>query len=635
MTWIWIVMLAAIVGNGLRLRNRVQALAVVSAPPPSEKSPDTASEKTDSSEPYAVLTTHGVSLTEPAQKTAIEAARARELDVLDLIPSDLAVDRSLLFIRAIDPVTYTKDPLAAGRGAGHAIVVKRSVLERAQLSADETIAPKQFSDITTKLKAYAPRSAGVAVAPGLRALPASSTDALKFWCAVYGESTGIVIGLHGVEYALFALGLWLAPVWALLALLAYQLQPLVIFGGSALQPADLARQPFQRIFRAIESSWRMWDAKRALARETTPEARDEQELQEQNRRDYEQRIASGLDAFFEPRRESCPLCESSDLELRLVTPDLFHHKPGTFRLDRCRGCGHVFQNPRLSFEGLDFYYKDFYSGAFDAPMEIAFQSGADGYRARAEALRGHAIPRRWLDVGTGHAHFCLFAKEIWPETRFDGLDMGESVEEAKRRGWISEAYRQVFPDVAQKLAGSYDVVSMHHYLEHTLDPMAELDAAAVVLEPGGHLLIEVPDPDYPLARLFGNRWISWFQPQHLHFVSLANLKAALRERGFEPLLEETGAAHIPVDSSFWLYSSLDSLAPPQGLPWQPPATPARYAWRILVFSLFGPLLGVTLALDALLGLFLRRSHLHGNTYRLLSKRVESATTTPTPPSPDA
>ncbi len=638
MTWIWILMFAAIVGNGFRLRARArgfgrispaEAVPTGSAPEAgaaceTEGSECEGSECEDSeSDDYAWLLAKGVELAAPEREAAIAFARARGLDVLELVPRDLSVDRSLLLLRTIDPVTYARDPLVPGRGAGHATLVKQSVLDRARLTASEGIEPKQFSDNTTTLKAYAPRSSDVAVSGGLRALASSSPDALAYWCAVYGESTGIVVGFQVLQYLLFAVGLFVAPLFAGLALVAYQFQPWVIFSGSPIEPADLARQPLDRIFRAIGSSWRMWAAKRSLARKESPARKAEREREAESRREYEQRMAAGPAGFFEPRREDCPLCGASDLELRLEAPDLFHHKPGSFRLDRCVTCGHVFQNPRLSFDGLDFYYKDFYAGAFDAPMEIAFQSGAEGYRARAEALRGHAVPHRWLDVGTGHGHFCLLAKETWPETRFDGLDMGESVEEAKRRGWVTEGYRQIFPDVAPKLAGAYDVVSMHHYLEHTLDPMAEISAAARVLEPGGHLLIEVPDPDYPYARIFGQRWISWFQPQHLHFVSLENLERILRERGFEPVAAETGAAHIPVDMSFWLYSMLETLAPPLGLPWQPPQTPGRYAWRIVVFSTLGPLLGVTLVLDKLLGSFLRKSGKHGNTYRLLARRVES------------
>ena len=90
--------------------------------------------------------------------------------------------------------------------------------------------------------------------------------------------------------------------------------------------------------------------------------------------------------------------------------------------------------------------------------------------------------------------------------------MSESVIEAARRGRADTAYRGMFPDLARTLPRSYDVVSMHHYLEHTRDPRRELAAAALVVEPGGHLVIEGPDAEAPLARRLGRYWWQWGQP---------------------------------------------------------------------------------------------------------------------------
>ena len=176
-------------------------------------------------------------------------------------------------------------------------------------------------------------------------------------------------------------------------------------------------------------------------------------------------------------------------------PDLFQGKPGVFHLDECRACGHVFQNPRLSLDGLDFYYRDFYDGRAREHTETMFTLAGASYRGRAQMLVGVTRPKRWLDVGTGHGYFCLAARETWPETRFDGLDLTPNVVEAERRGWVERGFHGLFPDLADDLVGAYDVVSMHHYLEHTREPGLELDAAATVLEEGGHLLIEVPAPE--------------------------------------------------------------------------------------------------------------------------------------------
>src|SRR5260370_7195253 len=99
------------------------------------------------------------------------------------------------------------------------------------------------------------------------------------------------------------------------------------------------------------------------------------------------------------------------------------------------------------------------------------------------------------------------------------------MEDAVGRRWVDRGIRGLFPEVAPKLAASderYDVVSMSHYLEHTLDPRAEIAAAARVLPEGGLLFIEGPDPACRLGTLLGRYWLPWCQPPPLPFVALQN-----------------------------------------------------------------------------------------------------------------
>jgi len=44
------------------------------------------------------------------------------------------------------------------------------------------------------------------------------------------------------------------------------------------------------------------------------------------------------------------------------------------------------------------------------------------------------------------------------------------------------------------------------------------------LPAGGHLMIEIPDPECHLGRLLGRFWVPWFQPQHQHLLSVARLE---------------------------------------------------------------------------------------------------------------
>ncbi|HEV3497727.1 MAG TPA: class I SAM-dependent methyltransferase, partial [Actinomycetes bacterium] len=293
-----------------------------------------------------------------------------------------------------------------------------------------------------------------------------------------------------------------------------------------------------------------------------------------------------------------------------------------FHLDECTACGHIFQNPPLSVAGLDYYYDEFYEGAGEDRWEHIFSAMGPAYERRAEAVARFTEPRDWLDVGTGHGHFCVTARRRWPNTRFEGLDMSESVEEAERRGWIDAAHRGLFPDLAERLAGRYDVVSMHHYLEHTRDPRRELAAAATVLRPGGYVMIETPDTASPWSRRLGRYWRCWFQPQHLHFVTHDNLVAALEQEGFEVVSSERGPASEGLDLSSAVFLAVDERLRSPDLPWLPRPSAAHRATRLVALTAALPVLALAAASDTIKEARYRRpgSTTPGNAYRVVARR---------------
>ncbi|MEY9931615.1 SAM-dependent methyltransferase [Catenulispora sp. GP43] len=337
---------------------------------------------------------------------------------------------------------------------------------------------------------------------------------------------------------------------------------------------------------------------------------------------YEADLKAGLDHFFHPRQNQCPWCQSHRLQPHLHTKDLLQHKPGDFHLDRCQDCGHIFQNPRLNPEGLAFYYRDFYDGLGEKNTANLFAGRTTTYRRRAQALTPHnPRPTTWLDVGTGHGHFCATAQTIHPHTAFDGLDFTDGAELAEKAGRVRHGHRGNFPDIAPTITGHYDVVSMFHYLEHSEQPWLELQAAHQALRPGGHLLIEVPDAASRYSRLLGRRWLPWLQPQHLHFIPAANLRERLTTLGFTVLTEHHLEAHDRVDLLAATWFTLDALAPREEAPWLAgrPGKLKRAARAAVVIAGIPALLAATV-LDRVMPRFLIRRLELSNAYRVIARR---------------
>ncbi|MCU1379062.1 MAG: methyltransferase type 12 [Acidimicrobiales bacterium] len=567
----------------------------------------------------------GVEVDEATVAAAVTHAEARGLEVLDLVPGDLPVAQVLELAGAVDTTRYRADRFATGAGAGQATLIRRPVLERIGppgLGPDlSNLDPVAYASLLRELKLVASDATDLAIAPRMRARPPTIADQRRLLEArtsaptLVGSALPAVLAGRAAGVAVAAAGLWLRPIAGIAVVAAYCAQPAIVIAGRGLRPADGVRATALRWLVGPIRLARL--AVTGFARRGTDVGRDAGFGD--RRAVYDKLLAEGTEGFFEPRRATCPWCGAGALRRVLRTRDLFQHKPGAFTLDRCLRCSHVFQNPRLSEDGLDFYYLDFYDGLGEELMDGVFATTVHSYEARVALLGSVATPERWLDVGGGHGHFCAVARDRWPEATFEGLDLGDTVWKAVRRGWIDAAHQGMFPELAPSLAGRYDVVSMHHYLEHTTDPRAELDAAAIALRVGGHLLIEQPDPEFGLRRVLRSAWLPYFQPQHLHLARVGNIVAALEERGFTVVAEERGAAHQGGDLAFAVFLLLSRLSRPPDLPWRPPGGRLHRVWHGSLLTALLPFLALAALADRVVAVPLARRARHGNAYRLVAR----------------
>lgn len=584
--------------DAVRLRRRTSALAVLSE-----------SDASCTSSDHFVIR-RGATLPDDVKRAAAFYATKQGLAAIDIIPRDLPAWRALLFLQSVDITTFRSNRLAAGRSAGEAIYVNEHLWNA--LTAEER-EPETLLDMTRvarKLKLHACTATDFAIAPTLRASAAPGAERAGLIEYAFGEFS---FGLLLMQLALIVVCCVFSPYAGLAALAAMHLQLAIGTMGTSLSPRGAFVHTFLRtpidLRMALSGFWSLLFRPNVRA--------------EERRAIYEQLLSTGTTRFFEPRRESCPICEKAVISRALRTVDRYGFKPGSFTLERCDSCGHVFQNPRLSIDGLDFYYRDFYDGLGEGLLDTLFSFDSHSYEMRARMVGAVATPKRWLDVGAGHGHFCCIARGISPTTQLDGLDLSESIDEAQARGWIDHSYRGLFPDLASDIAKSdrnYDVVSMSHYLEHTRDPRAEIEAARVVLGEGGLLMIEVPDPESRMGKVLGSFWVPWFQPQHQHLLSIANLSKILQQNAFEPIAIDRGAAHQKNDLTFFVFTLLNHIAKPVDLPWRKKSGPLARLWRQIVWCPGLLTVGFWWAIDQLIAPLLQREG-WSNTYRVLARRT--------------
>ena len=600
MMWVALLLILLWLASMLRWRRQLVRVPVL------EPVPEQADAPVDE---YLFITAEGVELDEATRRSAAVHARDHGELVLDLIPSDLPTDRLIIVAMLYEP-KGERLLFSPGRTARVAMVVERGLAEQAGVEQQSGLNPLEMAELGRWLKNYAARAFDAVAVPGLP----SNDEPLRWRLPMQQATLGLLSPFYMMlEIAILAalgLSIAFAPVWGLVALALNHVAPLGATLGTAFRPRDAL---VTLLFRSVVTFWR-W-----LMMLLGPSFDPTREELEQKRKVYTDRMAQGIDAFFEPRQTTCPLCGSEDLSTYIECPDMLQHKPGRFRVERCGACLHLFQNPRLTLDGLDFYYADFYDGLGKKQTEAIFGIGNDDrYTERANLVKGHGQPRTWLDVGGGYGHFSLAARDVWPETRFDGLDFSDGVEEGVRRGWIDNGYRGLFPELCGEIP-KYDVVSMSHYLEHTLDPEAEIRAARTALDEGGLFVIEMPNGVARTGKLLGRFWLPFFQPQHQHLLSLENLERLLIENGFEIVERTWGEAHSSSDFTGASYLLIKQIAGAGEVPWRPPqGALGRLRYR-MGWALFTPLILVGFVLDAILSRNARTPE-RSNAYRILARK---------------
>jgi SAM-dependent methyltransferase len=226
----------------------------------------------------------------------------------------------------------------------------------------------------------------------------------------------------------------------------------------------------------------------------------------------------------------CVACGNDAADVVLADGEDYEYRvPGRFRFVRCRRCDLVFMSPRPDQEALlRFYPRDYH--AYERPTSRLFALlDRLNRRRRVRGYLRHLGPRRRiLDVGCGdgalleefRGHGC---------SALAGLDFSPLTGPADGR---FEFFRGTLED-APWPDGSFDLVVMHHLLEHVENPVTTLRRARALLAPRGTLVGQLPNVESTEYALFGRYWNGFHTPRHLPCFGPRSLMAVLRDAGFD------------------------------------------------------------------------------------------------------
>jgi SAM-dependent methyltransferase len=245
---------------------------------------------------------------------------------------------------------------------------------------------------------------------------------------------------------------------------------------------------------------------------------------------------------------TCPICGSPEAQPFLKAPDRYHGRQRQYQLVRCAKCSLVWLDSPPSPQEMG----EHYGVDYDRSVSTAGED-PNRWRGRHERLADFKSGGTILDLGCSAGGFLKGLNDSsWQKF---GIEMSEEVA-AKAR---TLAHAEVFVgDIldAPYPAGSFDVVTCFHVLEHLYHPAEVFRKVFDWLKPGGLFYFMVPNIDSAGCHIFGSYWYALELPRHLFHFSPKSLRALAQEVGFKEVSLHTDREVFIESSSRYIFDDL-------------------------------------------------------------------------------
>jgi 2-polyprenyl-3-methyl-5-hydroxy-6-metoxy-1,4-benzoquinol methylase len=261
----------------------------------------------------------------------------------------------------------------------------------------------------------------------------------------------------------------------------------------------------------------------------------------------------------------CNLCGTNDTELlhRVSVSDktlkFYRHSRnsvgigelvGDFFIVKCKNCGLVYTNPRLSSEQLEIMYssntilggnwKNFpYLFNSNFPDELQdLKQNSIKYdtleKWKVRLFKDYMYSKknlRLLDVGCGAGKFvrqCIDSgiDAYGLDLSQDRIEYGIKEYELKGRIWKGTL------DEESNKGNTYDIITLWDVIEHVPDPSLLLSEVKRITHANSRVFLLTMSLDSFTYKLYKKSWYYIHPPQHLHYFSHETMRKMLQKNGF-------------------------------------------------------------------------------------------------------
>lgn len=242
---------------------------------------------------------------------------------------------------------------------------------------------------------------------------------------------------------------------------------------------------------------------------------------------------------------NCSVCGSSKLEKVREIFDDRYGQPDLFSIIECGQCNHLMTSPRIEELSLGSLYGAYYPRKYTNTDDISASS--------KEAIGRFSRLLRWwlgvdnqgqysvrsgevmLDIGCGSGLSLLEARAMGAEVRGVEADpnVGRIAKELNLKIHIGSVLDEPFS------GEQFDLITLNQVIEHVPEPDQLLLCIRKRLKPKGRVVLVFPNVNSIWCRLFGNRWINWHAPYHLHHFRMIDFMRLAQKCGYSMVRTRT------------------------------------------------------------------------------------------------
>ncbi len=231
--------------------------------------------------------------------------------------------------------------------------------------------------------------------------------------------------------------------------------------------------------------------------------------------------------------QNCPACGASEMRTHLQAKDYTVSK-NTFNIVRCAACDLLFTNPRPEAEQASYFYqsenyishsntqKGFINKLYHAIRKITLKQKTNLIQGEQKGTKN------LLDIGCGNGHFLHACQQDGWNTFGMELDPETAARAAALTGQSIFPNLQAIPEEPQ-----FELICLWHVLEHVYEIDAYFEFFKKRINPGGKLLLALPNSKSFDADYFKEFWAAYDVPRHIYHFNPETIQSIAKKHGFK------------------------------------------------------------------------------------------------------